>query len=283
VTLTLRGALTDDPFGGRKFQFVKPPASLARFFRAAFVKRIIGYVVHVPRRSEVEQQTEQLFPARGQFIIKDFELSTRFPFGFWVQRRRLRVLEATVFVFPQITDVRGELTAFSRQIGGFVTGKRGTGQELLGLRDYQTSDDVRRVDWKATARTGQLTVREFASEDERRVTIILNRNLEEPDEEKRSERFERGVSLAASLAAHFTAEKNEIRFCVDGEINDFGTGKIHLHDILRRLSVAESSENAKTPSEVEIKIPESEGELQIIVTPEANQTDLPADALVLTY
>ena len=50
---------------------------------------------------------------------------------------------------------------------------RGRGHELHSLREYLSTDSARFVDWKITARMGQLMVREFAREDERRVGETL--------------------------------------------------------------------------------------------------------------
>ena len=41
------------------------------------------------------------------------------------------------------------------------------------MRDYQPQDDLRHIDWKATARSRRLIVRQFTAEDERRVTVAL--------------------------------------------------------------------------------------------------------------
>ncbi|MBC7796514.1 MAG: DUF58 domain-containing protein [Pyrinomonadaceae bacterium] len=177
VLLTLRGALSEDPFGGRRFKLIKPPKSFAKFLRLPYIKRHVGYFLHVSRRAEAEQQTEQIFTQRGRFIIKDFELTTRFPFGFWLQRKRLNVKETEVFVFPKLSDVREFLPTNTRQIGQFASNRRGSGQDLLTLRDYQTADDVRRVDWKATARTGNVIVRDYTAEDERKITIVFDTKL----------------------------------------------------------------------------------------------------------
>jgi uncharacterized protein (DUF58 family) len=49
------------------------------------------------------------------------------------------------------------------------------GHDLFSLRDYQPQDDLRYIDWKATARSRRLTVREFTSEDERRITSCWTR------------------------------------------------------------------------------------------------------------
>ena len=42
------------------------------------------------------------------------------------------------------------------------------------MREYQPQDDMRHVDWKATARAQRMIVREFAAEDDRRVSIIFD-------------------------------------------------------------------------------------------------------------
>jgi uncharacterized protein (DUF58 family) len=73
-------------------------------------------------------------------------------------------------------------------------------------------DDLRHIDWKATARGARLTVREFAAEDERRITIVLDTTLtDDIDEENFRIRFERGVTHAASLVKHFIQERAEVR------------------------------------------------------------------------
>ena len=80
------------------------------------------------------------------------------------------------------------------------------------LRDYQPQDDLRHIDWKATARSRNLTVREFTAEDERRITIVLDtRDLTETDRNEFLPRFEAGVVQAASLLKHFIDERAEVR------------------------------------------------------------------------
>jgi uncharacterized protein (DUF58 family) len=145
------------------------------------------------------------------------------------------------------------------EVGKLVSNRRGLGQDLLALRDYQPNDDLRRVDWKATARVRRLIVREFAAEDERRVTVVFDTRLRQSENEKSktlreriedeqkgvksspaSNRFEKGVSLAASLLTHFTEEKSEIRLIFGSEkAVEFGIGVAFLNENLRRLATIE--------------------------------------------
>ncbi len=94
------------------------------------------------------------------------------------------------------------------------------------------------MDWKATARARRLIVREFTAEDERRITIALDtRTSTEAEENGFAERFERGITLAASLVAHFIDERAEVRLVLGAEAGRYGVGKEHLYDCLRRLAL----------------------------------------------
>ena len=129
--------------------------------RPRFKKRTLAYFIYIPHRAAAEQSIEQVFPKRGQVRVDGFELSTRFPFGFFRHRRQLPAREAELFVFPKIEPFEHSLDALQLEVGRLSANRRGLGQDLLALRDYQPNDDFRRIDWKATARSRHLTVREF--------------------------------------------------------------------------------------------------------------------------
>jgi uncharacterized protein (DUF58 family) len=81
-------------------------------------------------------------------------------------------------------------------------------------------------------------VREFTAEDERRITIALDtRRSGQEEADGFTERFERGVTLAASLVAHFVEERAEVRLVLGTEEGRYGVGREHLYDCLRRLAL----------------------------------------------
>ncbi len=233
------------------------PAKLAeKIVRPPILKHTLDYFVYIPKRETIENKTEHVFKNRGRFIIKDFELSTRFPFGFFRHRRRLSAQEAEIIVFPKIEPVETEIIHLPFEIGKQILSKKGVGQDLLTLREYQPQDDLRHVDWKATARSQRMIVREYSAEDERRITVVfdsrmpqdskeistpLRQRLEEEQKGEKlspiSKRFDKGVSLVASLLAYFNDQQAEIRLIIDDEIGEFGIGRSHLHDCLKRLAL----------------------------------------------
>ncbi len=236
------------------------PAKWAeKLTRPPIIKHTLDYFVFVPRRGEIENKAEHIFKKRGRFVIKDFELSTRFPFGFFRHRRRLSAQEAEIVIFPKLVSIEKEIEDLPLEVGKLVANKRGMGQDLLALRDYQPMDDLRRVDWKATARTNRLIIREFSAEDDKRVTVYFDKRLKKNtvNENKRSlrermederkdvkpspdeERFETGVSKTASFLSYFTEEQAEIRLVIEGEKGDFGIGREHLSECLKRLATVD--------------------------------------------
>ena len=160
-------------------------------------------------------------------------------------------------VFPKPADMAPELRELGVESGSTVSSRRGSGQDLLALRGYESGDDMRRVDWKATARSGSLTVREFAADDDRRVLVALDSRVRRPDgaaesnlrqrvekqrsgkpSEPESEKFEQCASLAAGVLLLFGSEQAELRLLIDDEDSGYGSGKGHLHECLRRLALA---------------------------------------------
>jgi len=166
-----------------------------------------------------------------------------------------------IIVYPKPEPIGDELHLLPTYTGQMASLRRGAGHDLFSLRDYQAQDDLRHIDWKATARARRLTVREFTSEDERRITIELDTRRPAANEVPNFEdRFERGVLQTASLLKHFIDERAEVRLVISNEFGPFGSGLEHLYQCLRRLAlvtpqssttdVSEERPVAKTGSEV---------------------------------
>ena len=213
------------------------PVEGKSYRRRRYQKRLLAYFSYVPHHAAAEQRVEQLFPTRGHVLIDGFELSTRFPFGFFRRRRRLRARDVDIIVYPKPDVISDELHLLPMYAGRIPSLRRGAGHDLFSMRDYQPLDDLRHIDWKATARSRRLTVREFTSEDERRITIVLDTRLGPESEEEMLPRFEKGVVQAASLLKHFIDERAEVRLVLGEDVGAFGSGTEHLYRCLRRLAL----------------------------------------------
>ena len=260
VIAEVRGRAREKSILADEMKELLPAKWAEKLMRPPIIKHTLDYFVYVPRRDEIENKAEHIFQKRGRFIIKDFELSTRFPFGFFRHRRRLSAKEAEIVIFPKLVSIEKEIEDLPLEVGKLVANKRGMGQDLLALRDYQPMDDLRRVDWKATARTNRLIIREFSAEDDKRITIFFDtrikkifnaekkKSLRERMEDERKDvkkspdddRFEMGVSKTASFLSYFTEEQSEIRLIIDGGKSEFGIGREHLAACLKRLATIDA-------------------------------------------
>jgi uncharacterized protein (DUF58 family) len=68
-----------------------------------------------------------------------------------------------------------ERLARLRQLDGLVAARvRGQGTEFDTLREYVDGDDVRSIDWRATARRSEVVVRTWRPERDRRLLLVLD-------------------------------------------------------------------------------------------------------------
>ena len=268
VVAEVRGKERDESIAAADLRKLLPGFIAARLAKAPVVRRTLDYFAYLPRNQVIESKVPHIFPTRGRLLIKDFELSTKFPFAFFRHRRRLSARETELIVLPPIEPLGSEIDDLPLEAGQLISQKRGSGQDLLSLRDYMPNDDLRRVDWKATARSRGLIVREFAAEDDRKITVIFDPRIPENEEPKLtlrekleteqegkspvlSARFERAINLVSSLLSHFAEQQAEVRLVIGSNSDEFGVGSRHLVESLRRLAILQPESTDVTASEVE--------------------------------
>jgi uncharacterized protein (DUF58 family) len=86
----------------------------------------------------------------------------------------------------------------------------------FGKRGYVTGDSLRRVDWKASAATGQFQVKVFEPSIALETCILLNLNSEDYYYRSRIDSMELAVVIAASIANWITANKQMVGLMVNG-------------------------------------------------------------------
>jgi uncharacterized protein (DUF58 family) len=192
----------------------------------------------LPPGADLTADVELRFERRGCYRESSFGVATRFPFAFLTKTRDV-ALAREVLVYPAIEppDELFEILPLVR--GEWESFVRGRGSDLYRIREYMPEDSARHVDWKATAKSGSLKVREFSREDERKLCIVFDN----PEAGLISEAaYERAVNLAASLAWHFSSQDAEVSFVVPGH----GRG-VDVHEFLARLAVIEPLLDLHTP------------------------------------
>jgi uncharacterized protein (DUF58 family) len=192
----------------------------------------LAFFAVVPARASARALVEVRFPRRGVYPVHGFSLSTRFPFGFSESRRVIDAKgEIVVYPKPHPLDEFFHLLPISQ--GQIETPARGSGSDLYAIRPYTRSDHPHHIDWKATAKTTVLQVREFSRDDDWRTTIALDMGH---NSGVTPETFERAVTLTASLIMHFIEQAAEVRLLLGEGDSGFGGTIKHGHFLLNQLA-----------------------------------------------
>jgi len=140
---------------------------------------------------------------RGRFHLGPLGVQVQDPFGL---ANRNAVLEGTtdLVVLPAVHPLPS-----SRQRSSGV-GSEGEQAHLIALhgeddvtiREYRDGDDLRRIHWPATARTGDLMVRQEDRPAQRRAVVLLDPRPSAHGGVGASSSFEWAVTAAASIGAH---------------------------------------------------------------------------------
>lgn len=232
---------------------------------------------YIPSQTALRQKVELRFPRRGAYHQDAFGIRTRFPFGFFEKTRQV-TSPVEIIVYPHVEPTEQFYEVLPLLSGEMASHFRGRGHELHSLRQYQSSDSARFVDWKVSARSGRLMVREFAREDERRVMLVLDPFIGPPRaqlgalaEAEHSERFERAVSMAACIAWHFHEIDSVLQFRTNSFSTPMAPASEIIYDTLRELALIQPDISATGGAFLDALAAETEV-FKIIITSRPQQS-----------
>jgi uncharacterized protein (DUF58 family) len=231
------------------------------------------YFPFLPRMGSVRQNVELTFPRRGVYRQDALGLRTKFPFGFLQKTRRVDA-DLEIVAYPAVRPSEEFFEVLPLVTGELESYVRGRGHDLYAIRDYRSTDSARHVDWKATAKKASLQVREYAREDERRVLLALDPEIDPAafhNPQQLAERFDRAVDLCASLAWHFYELDSVLEFRTTGMSIPAAPAMDVIYDALRVLAMVGPRQRGAGPCFLD-QLAEQPDIFKIIVTfaPRAN-------------
>ena len=202
------------------------------------------YFPYLPKRGRAQQSVPMSFPRRGVYRQDAFRIVTRFPFGFLQKAHRVD-LRTEALVYPSVEPSREFFEILPALQGAMESLAKGRGQDLYALRDYLPTDSARHVHWKASARLGSLMVREFTREEDARVLLVLDPHISEASSpgagsaQEAAERFDRAVTLCASIAWHFFERNALLQFRSAGVDTALAPAEETIYAILHHLALVQ--------------------------------------------
>jgi uncharacterized protein (DUF58 family) len=159
------------------------------------------YFPLIPGRATIETAVQVVFPHRGRHRENLFVISTRFPFGF-LRKSTTVALHRETIVYPALEPRAGMELLLDSISGEIESRSRGDGRDFYRIRPYEPQDSARHVDWKSTAHTGGLQVREFTRGRQRTVEIFFDRQIAPGQQQRFEEQVENCAFLVWGLSAH---------------------------------------------------------------------------------
>ena len=123
-----------------------------------------------------------------------------------------------VIVYPRIVALRS-LGFPSQSPFGILPSRERLFEDptrIRGVRDYQSGDSLRRMDWKTSARVGSLQVRRFEPAIALETAIFLNLDSEDYVAAERRLATELGIVVAASISVHLVEKRQAISLVTNG-------------------------------------------------------------------
>jgi uncharacterized protein (DUF58 family) len=157
-----------------------------------------------------------LFAAkRGYYTIREMEINSGDLFSDTRLIKKLRN-NTELYVYPKLLTTKEINIVFNKIYGEMITRKNLLEDpfQLKGIREYSPFDSMKAVNWKATARSGELKVNQFESTNSTGITILLN--VEKFNNFDKIEILESAVSITASLATEFIKKGIEVEVLSNG-------------------------------------------------------------------
>ncbi len=240
-----------------------PDRKLQRIARAAKSNCIFSgstYFPYIPADDGLKADLDLTFTRRGRYKEDSFGLASGFPFNFLIKTRHVPMVRE-IIVYPSVQHASDHIELLSTVAGEFETFVRGGGDDFYRLREYMPGDSARHLDWKATAKTGELKVREFTREDNRILRIIFDN----PDPSVLStKKYEDAVAKAASLAWHFKGQDVQMSYLTQNHCGE------DIHAFLKFLATVEPARSSSILENIALS-----GEFNVIITARGND-EIPA-------
>jgi uncharacterized protein (DUF58 family) len=187
---------------------------------------------------------------RGTYIFDALNATATNLVGLTTREQLLHAPQ-TLSIFPDVKrlkqiPIRPRKT---RTYAGLIPARvGGTGTEFFGVREYQSGDSPRMVNWKVSARHAEnLYSNEYQVERAADVGIVLDARVRANLFRKDNSIFDHAVVAAASLADVFLSQGNKVGLLVYSSYLDWtfpAYGKIQREQIMQALTRAQIGESS---------------------------------------
>lgn len=163
--------------------------------------------------------------SRGYYTIGPMRFTSGDVFGFYSRSMQVPCLNR-IIVYPALYPVEKMGIPSLQPMGEYQIRRRiiQDPTRTIGLRDYRPGDSLRRIHWKASARSRKLQVKTFEATTSFKTALFLSVESFLVPSRLPEEVFELAISAAASIARHLVSHSTPVGIFVNTQCADSGHG-----------------------------------------------------------
>lgn len=150
---------------------------------------------------------------RGAYHFDDINVRYMSKWGlFWRQQKVHATRSVKVYSDLMALKELSVKLSQSSELGDMKRRRRGHGTDFASLREYVSGDDVRNVDWKATARRDRPVVRNYEVEQEQTLMVLVDAGRMMVSDLEGLTRFEHALNAALALVLTGLHRNDQVGF-----------------------------------------------------------------------
>jgi uncharacterized protein (DUF58 family) len=179
---------------------------------------------------------------RGEYPLGPLSLIVKDRLGFNSVERIVPDSVSDILVYPPYEDIKrieilGSKRSLSQNYGLQRSKQKGLGSEFYGMRKYVFGDQFRLIDWKASARSQKLIVKEFESERDVSVMILVDSSNSMAGGAIENTKFEYAIRACMLLTKVALSRKDNVGVFTYSDKKNFnflkpGSGEDHFYQVL---------------------------------------------------
>lgn len=215
-------------------------------------------IFHIGRMEKVTRVLRFTAGRKGYYTIREADLVASDLFLTAQYTAAIAIDHCSLYVYPKPFS-HPEFRQSLKQLSGEVLAKRHLLEdpfEYRGIREYQPMDDLKSINWKATARTGEFKVNQKNYTAEKSVRIFIN--LEDTGILKKEDCVEASLQIASALLLLFLEQGMQVAVYCNGVdvlhnepcILEAGGGIRQREAVLRAFALIDTSKPVRSFSEL---------------------------------
>jgi len=198
-------------------------------------------VIKMEGNEEKELSYKISCPITGKIDIGPIKIRYRDPLDFFSkdidagEEMNIRVLPRT----EEMKSVEIHPSYTKHWLGDIKSKNIGIGSEFFSLREYHPGDEIRDINWKATAKYFEPFTNEYEGEKSGDVILVVDGYKKGIVGTEGYNSLRVSVEAAASLSSSILSARNRLGLIVSGEYMNWvypGTGKNHYHKVMANLT-----------------------------------------------